>query len=92
MTQLKAQSKGTREGAVNAHVNVCQSAIELVHWLEAAVNRIPSSVPYAAPDHPLNAFAIDLHVCVANLEPGEDDWMILNLMFKSSFGWGETEA
>jgi hypothetical protein len=89
---LKAQSKGTREGAINARVNVCQSARELVHWLEAAVNQIPSSMPYTAPDHPLNAFAIDPHVCVANLEPGKDNWMILNPMFKFSFRWGETEA
>jgi hypothetical protein len=34
-------------------------------------------------------FAVKPHTCVA--EPGEDDWLILNQMMKSTFGWGETE-
>jgi hypothetical protein len=85
--QSQAMSKGAKKGAVNhAHQSEGQSAIKVVHRLEATVNRIPSSVPYAAPDHRLNAFAIDPHACVANLEPNEDDWAILNPMFKASFG------
>ena len=34
-------------------------------------------------------FAVEPHTCVA--KPGEDDWLILNQMMKSAFGWGETE-
>ena len=34
-------------------------------------------------------FAADPRTCVT--EPGEDDWMILNQLMKSLFGWGEAE-
>ncbi|KAH9015472.1 hypothetical protein EDB84DRAFT_1582181, partial [Lactarius hengduanensis] len=64
-------------------------AVSLLQDLEEAVKRIPSDTPNATPEHPLSTFAIDPHTCVA--EPGEDDWMIINQMMKSSFGWGERE-
>ena len=66
-----------------------KEAVRLLQELEAAVKRIPSDVPTATPEHQLNIFAVDPHTCVA--EPGEDDWLILNQMMKSSFGWGEME-
>ena len=34
-------------------------------------------------------FAVEPRTCVA--EPGEDDWLILNQLMKSAFGWGERE-
>jgi hypothetical protein len=34
-------------------------------------------------------FMVDPRTCIA--EQGEDDWLILNNMMKSAFGWGETE-
>ncbi|KAH8980740.1 hypothetical protein EDB86DRAFT_2835187 [Lactarius hatsudake] len=64
-------------------------AVSLLRDLEEAIKRIPSDTPSATPEHPLSAFAIDPHTCFA--EPGEDDWMIINQMMKSSFGWGERE-
>jgi hypothetical protein len=92
--QLEKQSpsQATKKATKKATVNVCQAAIGLVHWLEAAVDRIPCSVPHAAPDHRLTTFAIDPHACVDNLEPDEDDWAIINPIFKTSFGWGELET
>ena len=70
-------------------VKSCQRGFKLLQDLEAAVNRIPSDTPSAKPDHRLSIFAVDPHTCVA--EPGEDDWLILNQMMKSAFGWGEVE-
>lgn len=66
-----------------------ERAVRLLQDLEAAVERIPGDTPIATPEHRLSAFAIDPHTCVA--EPGEDDWLILNGMMKSSFGWGAEE-
>ena len=66
-----------------------KEAVRLLQELEAAVKRIPSDIPAATPEHQLNIFAADPHTCVA--EPGEDDWLIINQMMKSSFGWGEVE-
>jgi hypothetical protein len=53
------------------------------------MNRIPRDVPCATPEDCLNIFAIDPRTCVAEAE--DDDWQTINSMFKSSFGWGETE-
>jgi hypothetical protein len=64
-------------------------AVSLLQDLEAAVKRIPGDTPSATPEHRLSIFSVDPCTCVA--EPGEDDWMILNQMMKSSFGWGEVE-
>ncbi|KAH9011145.1 hypothetical protein EDB85DRAFT_1901324 [Lactarius pseudohatsudake] len=69
--------------------NICQKAVRLLQGLEAAVNRIPSDMPRATPEHRLSVFAADPLTCVA--EPGEDDWLIINQMMKSAFGWGEIE-
>ena len=66
-----------------------KKVVSLLQGLEAAVKRIPSDTPSATPEHQLNIFAVNPHTCVA--EPGEDDWLILNQMMKSSFGWGEEE-
>ncbi|KAH9072200.1 hypothetical protein EDB83DRAFT_2313286 [Lactarius deliciosus] len=65
------------------------NAVSLLWDLEEAVKQIPSDTPSMTPEHQLSTFSIDLHACVA--EPGEDDWLILNQMMKSSFGWGERE-
>jgi hypothetical protein len=64
-------------------------AVCLLRDLEAAVERIPSDTPIATPEHQLSIFAADPHTCIS--EPGEDDWLVLNQMMKSSFGWGEQE-
>ena len=53
------------------------------------VKQIPSEMPSATPEHQLNIFSVDPHTCIA--EPGEDDWLIINQMMKSLFGWGEQE-
>ena len=66
-----------------------ERAVRLLQDLEAAVKRIPDNTPIATPEHRLSGFAIDPLTCVA--EPGEDDWLILNGMMKSSFGWGVKE-
>ena len=60
------------------------------------MTQIPDNVPLATPAHRLNIFSADLHSCVARLEQGsevdfEDDWMLLNSMLKTAFGWGESE-
>ncbi|KAI9432593.1 hypothetical protein H4582DRAFT_2132159 [Lactarius indigo] len=74
----------------------CQKGIELLNKLEAALTRIPDSVPLATSEHWLSIFLADPHSCVASLEQGleedfEDDWMVLNSMLKTAFGWGESE-
>lgn len=68
---------------------VCPKAVQLLHDLEAAVNRIPNEMPHATQLHRLSIFAVNPRICVA--DPGEDDWPILNGMLKSAFGWGESE-
>jgi hypothetical protein len=70
-------------------VKACQRGVSLLQDLEAAVKQIPSDTLSATPEHRLRVFAVDPRTCVA--EPGEDDWVILNQMMKSAFGWGETE-
>jgi hypothetical protein len=73
----------------------CPKGIELLNKLEAMATRIPNSVPLATPIHRLSAFSADPHSWVTSLEQGpddfEDDWMILNSMLKTIFGWGKTE-
>ena len=74
----------------------CQKGIELLNKLKVAMTQIPDNVPLATPAHWLNIFSADLHSCVARLEQGsevdfEDDWMLLNSMLKTAFGWGESE-
>ena len=64
-------------------------AVSLLQDLEAAAQRIPGDIPSATPEHRLSVFAVDPRTCVA--KPGEDDWLILNQMMKSSFGWGAEE-
>jgi hypothetical protein len=68
---------------------ICQKATQLLHDLEAAAERIPDKTPRATQAHRLSVFAVDPRTCVA--EDGEDDWLILNGMLKSAFGWGENE-
>jgi hypothetical protein len=65
------------------------SAFFRISRVKAAVKCIPSDTPSATPEHRLSTFSVDPCTCVA--EPGEDDWLILNQMMKSSFGWGEQE-
>ncbi|KAH9170291.1 hypothetical protein EDB89DRAFT_2190372 [Lactarius sanguifluus] len=74
----------------------CQKGIDLLNKLEAALTRIPDSVPLATSEHRLSIFSANPHSCVASLEQGpevdlEDDWMVLNSMLKTAFGWGESE-
>lgn len=79
----------------------CRKGIELLNKLEAAMTRIPNDVPLATPAHRLSVFSADPRSCVASLEQGadkgpevddlEDDWIILNSMLKTAFGWGESE-
>lgn len=74
----------------------CPKGVELLNKLEAAVTRIPDNIPLATPAHRLSAFSVDPHAWVASLvqDPEEDfegDWMILNSMLKTAFGWGESE-
>jgi len=45
--------------------------------------------PIASAEHRLAIFAVDPRTCVA--EPGEDDWLTINSMMKSAFGWGESD-
>jgi hypothetical protein len=68
---------------------VCPRAIQLLQGLEAATKRIPHDEPIATQAHRLSVFAIEPHECVA--EPGEEDWLVINGMLKTTFGWGETE-
>ena len=68
---------------------ICRTATQLLQDLEAAAKRIPNEVPMATQDNPLSVFAVDPRTCVA--EPGEDDWLTLNGMLKTAFGWGEAE-
>jgi hypothetical protein len=74
----------------------CRKGIELLDKLEAAVTRIPNTVPLATPAHRLSAFSADPRSWVNCLEQGsevdlEDDWIMLNSMLKTAFGWGESE-
>ena len=74
----------------------CQKGIELLNKLEVAMTQIPDNVPLATPAHWLNIFSADPHSCVARLEQGpevdsEDDWMLLNSILKTAFGWEESE-
>ena len=90
---LTATLQGTSKGMLTVdlptrHI-LDKEAVRLLQELEAAVKRIPSDIPTATPEHQLNVFAVDPRTCVA--EPGEDDWLILNQLMKSSFGWGEVE-
>jgi hypothetical protein len=68
---------------------ICQKATQLLRELDAAIGRIPNDLPRATQAHRLSVFAVDARSCVA--EDGEDDWLIVNGMLKSAFGWGETE-
>jgi hypothetical protein len=55
--------------------------------------RIPADVPLVTPAHRLSGFSADPRTCVASPEEDveEDDWVVLNPMLKTSFGWGELE-
>jgi hypothetical protein len=60
------------------------------------VTRIPDNVPLATLAHRLSVFSVDPHSWVVGLEQDpeaefEDDWMALNSMLKTAFGWGESE-
>ncbi|KAN0139589.1 hypothetical protein V8E53_002618 [Lactarius tabidus] len=73
-----------------------KKGVELLNILEAAVTRIPDNVPLATPTHQLGIFSVDPRSWVASLEQDpeadfEDDWMTLNSMLKTAFGWGELE-
>jgi hypothetical protein len=56
-------------------------------------NENPADVPLATPAHRLSGFSADPCTCVASPEEDveEDDWVILNTMLKTAFGWGELE-
>jgi hypothetical protein len=72
----------------------CRKGIELLSKLEAAMTRIPNDIPLATPTHRLSIFSADPHSCVASLEQDPDfegDWMLLNSMLKTAFGWGDSE-
>ncbi|KAH9024039.1 hypothetical protein EDB83DRAFT_2205057, partial [Lactarius deliciosus] len=45
--------------AASRSKNICQKAVRLLQGLEAAVNRIPSDMPSATPEHRLSVFAAD---------------------------------
>ncbi|KAN0131278.1 hypothetical protein V8E53_010982 [Lactarius tabidus] len=66
-----------------------ERVVKLLQDLEAAVERVPGDTPIVTAEHRLSTFAIDPHTCIT--EPGEDDWLILNGMMKSSFRWGAEE-
>lgn len=74
----------------------CLKGVELLNKLEAAITRIPDDIPLATPAHRLSVFSIDPRSWVASLEQDpeadfENDWMILNSMLKTAFGWGESD-
>jgi hypothetical protein len=76
--------------------NPCPKGIELLNKLEAAITHIPDNIPLATPAHWLSVFPVDSRSWVSSLEQDpevdfEDDWMVLNLMLKTAFGWGELE-
>jgi hypothetical protein len=95
----EAVEMGARVGSplpVEAGKIPCRKGIELLKKLEAAVTRIPNNVPLATPAHRLSAFSAEPRSCVTRLEQGpevdlEDDWVMLNSMMKTAFGWGESE-
>ena len=77
--------------------NPCPKGVDLLNKLEAAATQIPNNVPLATPAHQLSIFSADPHSWVASLEEDpevdlEDDWMVLNSMLKTAFGWGESDA
>ncbi|KAH9011872.1 hypothetical protein EDB85DRAFT_1900712 [Lactarius pseudohatsudake] len=59
----------------------CRKGIELLNKLEAALMRIPNSVPLAPQNTGSQGSEVD----------SKDDWMVLNSMMKTVFGWGESE-
>jgi len=68
----------------DTNTKICQRVVQLLQDLAAIVNRMPSDVLTATPGYRLSVFAVDPSNCVA--KPGEDDWLIINAMLKSSFG------
>lgn len=54
-----------------------------------ASNQISNETLRATQAHRLAIFTVDPHTCIT--EPGEDDWLVLNGMLKTTFGWGESE-
>ena len=94
MVSPKESEVSLSEGGVHCEsqalrTKACQRAVSLLLDLEAALNQIPDDMPRANPEHCLSVFAADPRTCVT--EPGEDDWIILNQMMKSAFGWGKVE-
>jgi hypothetical protein len=84
------------DACVDTGKTPCRKGVELLNKLEAAVTRIPDNVPLATPAHRLSVFSVDPHSWVVGLEQDpevefEDDWMALNSMLKTAFGWGESE-
>jgi hypothetical protein len=53
------------------------------------MKRIPNDILSMTPEDCLSVCAVEPSACVAKTE--EEDWPILNAMFKSLFGWGEAE-
>ena len=75
----------------------CPKGVELLNKLKAALMQIPDNVPLATPAHRLSTFLANPHSWVTHLEQDpeddfEDDWMVVNLMLKTVFGWGESNA
>ena len=86
------QPTTTKLPCLNRNMMICERGLHLLRDLEAAINQIPSDVPSTTLEGCLSIFVIDPHACVTKAEEAEEgDWPILNLMLKSSFGWGETE-
>ena len=74
----------------------CPKGVELLDKIEVAIARIPDNIPLATPEHRLSIFSADPRSWVASLEKVpeadfEGDWMTLNSMLKTAFGWGESE-
>ena len=77
--------------------NLCPKGVDLLNKLEAATTHIPNNIPLATLAHQLSIFLVNPCSWVASLEDDpevdlEDNWMVLNSMLKTVFGWGELDA
>ena len=75
----------------------CPKGVELLNKLKAALTQILDNIPLATPAHRLGTFLADPRSWVTHLEQDpeddfEDDWMVVNSMLKTVFGWGELNA
>jgi hypothetical protein len=79
----------TLKETAKIRTKICLKAVQLLQDLEVAAKQLPNKIPHATHVNPLSIFVMDPRTCVA--EPGDDDWLILNRMFKTAFGWGKIE-